>query len=417
MNCTRASALIIAFAFFSNPYTVAREISPHARQAVEIIRQLRAIPLPDFNQNFAEPPAKVPELLRQLNQQLKALILEEVSNPDHAVPGSQEIFDQLRAAGWEQVANHEWNAYGEIERISFDWQTGYDPGLLVVTTNLWVPCGSADPDAAIYVFQGAAPNLKLIIATDADFDSLSESSDDGMRYKISPPNSDGRWFLAIAHVPPSCLEGNGVRWNANYEFHYKILRPGISPESPTVVITRSKLLNHEFQPSFRLDVWLDWFAITRGYFRKFDDQTGVAISRYHVDGSKVQRIAPLALTPEDFLDQWSDLNWDEARNWISSTVETELTEWHEKLHQLQRDSVDIESVHRCSGSDDADQTWLLELAIDRKLNPRVEEDTLFVDISKRNGIFRVEAFHTVHPVGCQGTTAPKLQTGPTLPPW
>ena len=323
-------------ALISCAHASAREVSPHARQAVEIIKQLRAIPLPDFNQDFAEPPAKVPELLRHLNQQLKALILEEVSNQDHAVPGSQEIFDQLRAAGWEQVPNHKWNAYGEIERISFDWQTGYNPGLLVVTTNLWVPCGSADPDAAVYVFQGTAPNLELVIATDAGFDSLSESSDDGMRYKISPPDADGRWFLAIAHVPPDCNYGAEFRGTKNGEFRYKILRPGISPELPAVVIARGEPLNREFQPPFQLDVWPDWFAVTRGYFRKFDEQLGVAITGSHVDGNKVQRTAPLALTPEDFLDQWAELNWDEARSWIASTAEPELKQWHEELQQLDR---------------------------------------------------------------------------------
>jgi hypothetical protein len=78
-------------------------------------------------------------------------------------------------AGWEEIPDHKWNAYGEIIRIEFDWKLGYEPDLLIVSLQLWIPCGSSDPDSAVYVFQGKARHWELVLAADADFDSLWHS--------------------------------------------------------------------------------------------------------------------------------------------------------------------------------------------------------------------------------------------------
>jgi hypothetical protein len=59
----------------------AQTLSPHAQKAVETIRQLLAIGLPDSNEREeANPPDKVPRLLRQLNQELKELIVENLND-------------------------------------------------------------------------------------------------------------------------------------------------------------------------------------------------------------------------------------------------------------------------------------------------------------------------------------------------
>src|SRR5262249_11680925 len=147
----------------------------------------------------------VPELLRTLNSELRALIIEDLNDKTvHVIPSEDEIFDQLKAAGWEEIPDHKWNAYGEIRAINFDWQTEYDPGVLIVSTELWIPCGNDDPDSAIYVFQGAARHWNLALTTESDFDLIGPKGENGMEYKISPPDSSGKWFLVVGHVPPAC---------------------------------------------------------------------------------------------------------------------------------------------------------------------------------------------------------------------
>jgi hypothetical protein len=185
-----------------------RSVSPRAQETVQTILELRAIGLPNFEAGQNGPPARVPELLRELNGQLRTLITDTLNDRSRSgVASEREIIAELQAAGWKEIPRYKWNAYGEISQIRFDWRTGYDPGILVVSTQLWVPCGSTDPDTAIYVFQGLARDWKLVLATDADFDPTGEREGNGMQYELSPPDANGSWYLAIAQAPlrqPAC---------------------------------------------------------------------------------------------------------------------------------------------------------------------------------------------------------------------
>lgn len=393
----------------TNP--AAQQVSPHAQKAVETIQQLRAIGLPNLNDLESGPPAKVPGLLRLLNQELKALIVEDLNDRNrHAVPNEAEILEQLTAAGWEEIPSHKWNAYGEIRQIKFDWKTGYEPGILIVSTQLWLPCGSIDPDSAIYVFQGIARRWALVLAAESDFNPAGENDETGMQYEISPPDSRGHWFLVIAHVPPSCRRANSV-------LRYKALRPGKTGDEPILLISGRESINPFFEPAFRVDVETDWFALTQGKVRKLDGEPGIVISRYDLSGYQMRRIAPLALTPEDFVDQWAQLSWDDAKRWTRAASDSVLQEWHSKLNGLSSDSTEIESVHHCSGTTDGDQNWMIELSIDDRLNPSMKAGTLYVEVAKRDGNFVLDGVHESHPSGCSGRTALTSIVEHNLPRW
>jgi hypothetical protein len=388
----------------------ADEVSVHARRAVETINQLRAIGLGSQDSEKFGPPPRVPGLLRTLNQELEALIAEGLRDRQHRSLLSQEdILDQLRAAGWEEIASHKWNAYGEIRRINLDWKPRYDPALLVVSTELWIPCGNADPDSAIYVFRAAGHSWELVLATESDFDPMSQDPQSGLQYIISPQDDEGRWFLLVGHAPPLCT-GRG---NA---FKYKVLRPGCDPENPVVIAAGRETVDRFYDPPFNLQAETDWFSLTEGKTRRLDDEPGVAILRYQVEGNRAQRIHPLALSPEDFLDQWAQLSWEEARKW--STGSAGIESWHSKISHIAPGSVEIESVHRCSGSEDGDQKWLLELSVDEQPDPALGLGSLFVKIDKTNGIFSVAGIQPSHPAGCNGRTPiTAIKGSSALPVW
>ena len=194
--------------------------SPQAQQTVETVRELRAIGLPNFEGGENGPPARVPGLLRTLNSQLRMLITDTLNDQSRSgVLNQHEIIAELQSAGWKEIPPYKWNAYGEISRIRFDLKSGYDPGILVASTELWVPCGSTDPDSAIYVFQGRGRSWRLVLATDADFDFAGEREHTGMQYELSPPDGNGHWYLAIAEAPPACGPTP-----APASLRYKILR-------------------------------------------------------------------------------------------------------------------------------------------------------------------------------------------------
>src|SRR5262249_13976685 len=159
-----------------------REVSEHARKAVAAVRQLREIGLPECVEDTPGPPPRVPGLLRTLNTELRAMVVEYLNDPSraHAIPNDEGFLDDLRGAGWEEIASNRWNAYGEIEDIDFELKDGYEPGLLVVTTQLWIPCGSSDPDSMIYVFQGRAYKWDLVLATSSDFDAIGRRQVSGL---------------------------------------------------------------------------------------------------------------------------------------------------------------------------------------------------------------------------------------------
>ncbi|HSY90507.1 MAG TPA: hypothetical protein VK812_04000 [Candidatus Binatus sp.] len=384
--------------------------SAHAQSAVEAIQQLRAIGLPDIEGGQTGPPARVPGLLRQLNQQLRALITETLNDRRRlSVPSQAEIIEQLQEAGWDEIASQKWNAYGELRQIGFDWKEGYDPGILVVSTQLWIPCGSSDPDSVIYVFQGRAREWKLVLATDADFDTTGDLQESGMQYQLSPPDAHGEWFLAIAHSPPACGPTAA-------SLRYTILRPGRSADEPRILFDHRVPLDDKFKPPFRLQVEDDWFALTRGKERKLDGDAGVSIERYEISGDQVRRLQPLALTPEDFLDEWVRISWDEAARWSSQSSDADLSKWHSRLNALAYDSTEIEFVQPCPQQPSADRVWLTGLWIDQKLNPASADERLYISVSERKHAFFVDSVQTSRPPGCPGK-ARQFVMNWTLPEW
>jgi hypothetical protein len=407
----KANSIFLILFLLASTNLAAQQVSPHAQKAVQAIQRLRAIGMSDTVDVDPAPPPQVPSLLRRLNQELRALIAEDLNDPSrHAVPNEHEILEELTAAGWEEVPSHKWNAYGEIRQIKFDWKTGYEPGILVVSTQLWLPCGSADPDSAIYVFQGVARRWDLVLAAESDFDPAGENDVTGMQYKISPPDSHGRWFLVVAHVPPSCRR-------AATTVSYKALRPGTGLNQPIGLLSGRESINPFFQPAFRVDTEKYSFALTLGKLRKLDGEAGIAIFRYGLSGDDVRRMAPLALAPEDFLDQWAQLNWDEAKRWTRAPSDPVIEEWHSKLKTLASDSTEIESVHLCSGTSEGDGDWLLELSVDGRLNPSLKETTLYVAIAKAEGTFVLNGVLDKPPSGCSGRTPLKPIVEPSLPSW
>jgi len=409
--------VVIRFAFsLATVLTVCPPIIPgplssHAREAVQTIRELRAIGLPGPDDLENGPPAEVPGLLRRLNQELRELVVETLNDRTRrGVPGEEEIIEQLRKAGWEEVPDHRWNAYGEIVDISFDFESGYDPGILVVSTRLWIPCGSSDPDSAIYVFRGRARKWGLLMAADADFDSQGTAPDSGIRFRLSPADSKGNWFLAVAHTPPSCrLASSNLR--------YKILRPGSSPDKPVTLLDRRDLIDPKFDPPFEIRVEEDWFAVTRGKRRKLDGEQGVAIDRFEVKDQQVKRTHPLALWPEDFLDEWVQLGWDEAAQWSDRFKLGSIQGWHSQLHNLESDSTEIRVVQPCPKQQALNERWMIELWTDHQMNPTVKEDEFYIEVSRKQGIFYVDGIQATRPSGCPGNMPPTQLPDWKLPSW
>jgi hypothetical protein len=139
--------------------------------------------------------------------------------------------------------------------------------------------------------------------------------------------------------------------------------------------------------------------------------------RYAVDNNKIRRIAPLAVYPEDFLDEWVRLPWDEARQWVTESSEGSLKKWHAKLKNVEKNSTEIELVRHCSGSGDIDGTWMIDLAVDSRSDPSMEDKRVYVQVEKKNNTFFVNNIQESLTAGCLGKALPALRDERELPRW
>jgi len=74
-------------------------------------------------------------------------------------------------------------------------------------------------------------------------------------------------------------------------------------------------------------------------------------------------------------------------------------------------------VRQCSGNDDSDGTWLIELAVDSQSDRSMEDKQLYVQVGKKDNTFSVNSIQERLPVGCQGKALPALREGQALPSW
>ena len=115
----------------------------------------------------------------------------------------------------------------------------------MVSTELWLPCGSTDPDSAIYVFRQNQRRWDLVLATESDFDPVEEDPASGMQYRLSPPDEKGDWFMVVGHIPPSCRATETV-------LRYKALRAGADPDKPALIASGREAIDDAYHPPFRI---------------------------------------------------------------------------------------------------------------------------------------------------------------------
>jgi hypothetical protein len=343
--------------------------------------------------------------LRKLNSSLRGLVIELVNRPepDVRVQGLWEaVIAELEEAGWEELPRQKWNAYGELDSVEDDWKLDSDPGgfLRTVVTKLWVPCGGADPDTIVYVFEKKGRSWELVLQTEGDYEPRFDGNDAlGFQFQISPPDENGRWFLSIATLPPVCdLRPLTVT--------YRVLRAGNVPERPLEILKMREELASEAAPPYELRTEMDWISMTRPVRRRLDGEPGITITRWRIQGNAAERTFPLADDPEDFLDAWVQLPWAQAKSWSALSGHSHLQDWHGKLDRVLPGSIGLSFVQPCPAEGWKEQ-WQIGLYLDFRGQEIMNSEELFATVGKERGVFRVESVAPQRAPGCPGETRPK----------
>jgi hypothetical protein len=303
----------------------------------------------------------VSELLTRFKHQLRDTVVDAVAS--EAVDASasllqQSILHALRSEGIRLDA--EWGGYGSIESIEVE-RPKSPSGLLVITTELSIPCGS---DTSLYVFEAG----KLILAREAKpYDTVS-GAQGSFEWRLSPPDPDGSWFVVTANINPWCSSN----WQS---LRYEALRPGPSPDSPRVLVSDESTIflsdgyelsidRGSFTLNFIAGQTLDVGILTREH-----------VIRVRIDGDRAQRIEPIATTPQGFVDEWLRAPWGEISRWSDPALESLHDEiatalsWEER--KKDHFSSSLAPTVTCAGS----REWIVELDLEPDSDTDLEQDS------------------------------------------
>jgi hypothetical protein len=282
--------------------------------------------------------------------------------------------------------------YGDIEEIDVRQPEGY-PDLAAAVTTLGVCCGS---DSSLYLFQRSESFWHLILAQEANGYEEVSGAQGSFEYRISPPDSDGRFFVVTANVNPWCTSN----WQS---IRYQVMRPAGFADAPQVILKEDREIYIGVDPPiFKLEADAGSFALSFTASQGLDAGkfSRTHMVKYRIDLDRAVRIPPLAETPEDFLDEWLGLDWEEAARWVTGSQD--LQSVHAALHGTEGyRAEEILSVDPCADGN----TWHVELSIKADAHkqgepPTALPDELFFTVVKRKGVFFVQSVSSEAPPDC-----------------
>jgi hypothetical protein len=222
---------------------------------------------------------------------------------------------------------------------------------------------------------------------------------DYFEYAISPKDQQGDWYVVAAEIPGWCTSC----WSG---IHYKVLRPGPTLGAPKVLLNGEDGVYRCGEPAYKLVLEPAGFRIdyVAGEWLDFELFTTIQADRYVVSSDHVSRIAPIAYTPQDFVNAWTQMPWNEALRWSGPAQLASHESWHDLL---QPDSdkrylglSKIEFVQPCNNPP---TRWQIGLTADRD---NAESPRLFFTVSMKRDSFNLEGIDVERPPGCPGEAPP-----------
>jgi len=377
-----------------------------------VVEQLRAIDTRVKGYPSGDVPPTAQKLLPQFKSGLREIIVQTLNSHSSSSPEILHdlILTDLKKAGIEALSLVQRDGYYTADGDDFGYlydvtvrQPERHPDLMAVVTNLTIPCGS---DASLYLYRRTWATWQLILVTESNGYADISGAQGSFQFTISPPDDEGNWFVVVADVNPWCSSN----WQ---QLRYKALRPGDDVNHSVVLLDEHSSIYLGTDQPYRLRVNPRGFEIRSVGSQGLDDSilTRVHVQKYEVNGNHVTRIPPLALAPEDFLDEWIEMKWESASTWVSSSDAAKLQYWHGRLSKDGREKLDTEFdfVQPCKTAENVAK-WQIGLQLEGTGEhdlPRDLPDELFFTVSKRDGAFYVENVAKDRPPGCPGNALPR----------
>lgn len=374
----------------------------------EIVAKLRQIEA--VESDTVVPPEAVP-LLVELRRGLRELVSETVgaSPADISAEDLQRtITERLNAMGVmltpRDAKGNDPNygigadgpgsySYGGILDISAR-RFEHNPDVLAVTATLSVSCGD---DTALWIFRRAGKGWELALVQEAaSYDEVNGALG-SFEYFVSPREADGDFFVVSALSHPWCTSN----WRTVF---YRVARPGSRWDRPRILLDAEDSLFQDYsyrgkneEATFALLQTDDGFELRHRTLFALDSglHNRESRKRFVIRGASVVRAGALSDTPQGFLDEWLNLDWNAAARWTVPAGRAKLASFHAQFHKTDRPYTEIFLLQPCPDSSDR---WHIGVLYG-------EEKDYFVVIRKDDA-FYVESAGMTRPAGCPGETSP-----------
>ncbi len=210
------------------------------------------------------------------------------------------------------------NAYGTVSSVDITTDLAFKDGF-IVTIAVGVFCGA---DESVYAYRrtktGVARILEAATTNRAYGEALS-------RLSFSVPDGDGNQLALLTTIGAQCASN----WNT---VRYRLFR--VPPrEAPAVTLLDQSHSSFEASERFESEVLPAEFTVEmrdRSVDGGLHNRTHYL--RYRVAGASVERVDPVALQAQDFVDEWVTRPWTEMESRSAATSRETLGKWHEALH-------------------------------------------------------------------------------------
>lgn len=253
------------------------------------------------------------------------LQLGEVENPGDEVKASERISNALEKVSVSRPKDYDRNFLGSLGGVSLQWESG----LLIVITRVGIVC---EHDESVYGYK----------RIDSKWQRIWESEQNDYRnYTPQHINAVHVWqsYKDGRQVRPTYILTLGNEWGCASSWHrvyYRIWRVDSSGPKNLVDQSADAYLRAEtyivgsiVDSPMHSDGSVD--ALMEFTQRSVDGREGTreAVRHFVIEGDRVRRVDPVALSPRNFVDEWMTRPWSESREWSSTP---NLWKWHKRLH-------------------------------------------------------------------------------------
>ncbi|MBV9992791.1 MAG: hypothetical protein JOZ72_16040 [Alphaproteobacteria bacterium] len=227
----------------------------------------------------------------------------------------------------------------------------FAPDLVAIAARFSIQCGN---DTMLSVFRHGH---EVLHAQSAPYKTIAGAWD-MFDYALSPPDKTGQWFAVTKTVAPWCSS----TWS---EIRYAVWRPGRAE----ALFKASDFMWWGNEDYGRLTVNANDFTL-RFHSSSIDDgrHDREWVRHFAVQGGKVVRVAPFANGAMDFVEEWIQSDWKDARAWTAPAILALVKDVHQVFHA--KPFGEFQSVRRCPGG-----------ALEIEVNPAQTTGSLFFQVT------------------------------------